>query len=342
MVPRPREMRYRGWLTVLPVVFVLLILAMAVLSSGCGKKSEPSAKDLSNKATKDTRPILSDRELSQVVVYYQTQDEHYLAPITVSFNPTREAAKTAVEKLLAGPVDSSLKPVMPGDVKLRRLYFLNSQDIIYVDLTKELLNINQKEVAEKAIKALVLTLTEYNQSQLVQIFVEGETVSEIAGVKTDEPFSRPAFINNLSSDIQKGVQVYFNDFSARYLIPVTVNMPAGATINDMPRATVLSLIAGPREGSGLTRTIWPGTRLIDMKVENGIATVNFSKEIIGYGGGTTAETSLVNSLLFTLTQFEEIERVQLLIEGEKRDYLPEGTAIGKPLSRPEQLNFLTN
>ncbi|CEP67717.1 GerMN domain [Moorella glycerini] len=323
------------------VVLVLLLLVLVMLSGGCFSKPKPATQDLPGKTAKGRRPLLYDRELSQVLVYYLTQDGAYLVPVTVTFNPTREVAKVAVEKLLAGPQVDGLKGVMPDGVKLRDVYLLDNQQTVYVDLTKELLQMKDNGQAERAIKAMVLTLTSLDNARYVQVLVEGQAVPEIGGVKLDTPLARPATINSLlKKDNQQGVQVYFNDASANFLVPVTVALPPGATGSDLPRAAILALLAGPPPDSRLVRTIWPGTRLLDLKIEHGLATVNFSREVTGYGGGSAAETALLNSLLFTLTQFPEINRVQLLIEGQKREYLPEGSAIDKPLSRPEQLNFL--
>ncbi|WP_406677358.1 GerMN domain-containing protein [Neomoorella carbonis] len=321
------------------LAFMLLVLV--VLSSGCFSNPKPADQGLPGKTAKERRPLLDDRELNQVLVYYLTQDGSYLVPVTITFTPTREVAKVAVEKLIAGPQVNGLKGVMPDGVKLRDIYILDDQQTVYVDLTKELLQLKDNGQAERAIKALVLTLTSLGNARHVQVLVEGQAVAEVGGVKLDAPLSRPATINSLlKKDNQQGVQVYFNDASASFLVPVTVALPPGATGSDLPRAAMLALLAGPPPNSGLVRTVWPGTRLLDLKIEQGLATVNLSREVTGYGGGSAAETALLNSLLFTLTQFPEIDRVQLLIEGQKREYLPEGSVIDNPLSRPEQLNFI--
>ncbi|MBC7326421.1 MAG: GerMN domain-containing protein, partial [Moorella sp. (in: Bacteria)] len=225
-----------------------------------------------------------------------TQDGTYLVPVTVTFNPTREVSKIAVEKLLAGPQADGLKGVMPEGVKLRDVYLLDNQQTIYVDLTGEFLHMQDSKQAEMAVKALALTLTNLDNIRFVQILVEGQSVPDIQGIKIDNPLSRPDHINSwLKSPDQKGVQVYFSGVNARFLVPLTVALPPGVGENDLPRAAVLALLAGPPPDSGLIRTIWPGTRLLDLKIENGLATVNFSQEVTGYGGGTTAETILLDS-----------------------------------------------
>ncbi|WP_258358959.1 GerMN domain-containing protein [Moorella sulfitireducens (nom. illeg.)] len=331
------EKRSRGWSY---TVLVILLLVLVVLNGGCFSNAKPADRNMNGKIAKERRPLLGDSELHQVLVYYLTGDGSYLVPVTVTFTPTREVAKVAVEKLLAGPRVEDLKGVMPDGVKLRDIYILDDQQTVYVDLTKELLQLQDKQQAERAINALVLTLTGLDNTRYVQVLVEGQPVSEVGGLRLDMPLTRPAIVNNLlKRENQEGVQVYFNDATVKFLVPVTVALPPGADGSNLPRAAVLALLAGPPPDSGLVRTVWPGTRLLEFKIENGLATVDFSREVIGYGGGSTAEISFLNSLLFTLTQFPEIDRVQLLIEGEKREYLPEGSVIEQPLSMPEKLNF---
>jgi germination protein M len=229
---------------------------------------------------------------------------------------------------------------MPEGVKLREVYTVNNNRTVYVDLTKEFLQIPDNAQAQTALNALVTTVTELNIEQNVQVLVEGEIVEEIAGVKIDVPLQRAAYINSLLPDENaQGVTVYFSDNEVLFLIPVTVALPSGSDENNLPRAAVEALLAGPPPDSGLVRTIWPDTKLLDFKLEYGLATVDLSKEAVGYGGGTTAEGALVNSLLHTLTRFNEVNQVQLLIDGQQREYLPEGTAIDEPLRRPEQINY---
>ncbi|HBT48144.1 MAG TPA: hypothetical protein DEA73_09780 [Peptococcaceae bacterium] len=328
--------RARGWR-----LAALLVIGLALLwSPGCGRKAtkEPSPAP---GAGKQTRPLLYDTELAQVLVYYATADGRYLVPVTISINPTREVAKTAVEKLVAGPPEDGLKATMPEGVKLREVYALTGEKTAYVDFTSDLLKIQDAHEAELALRSLVLTLTELQGIEGVRVMVEGQNIPELAGIKLEEPLKRPPAVNSLvqGKEQEAFVQVYFSDEQALHLVPVAVAAP-GSGEGDLPRAAVEALLAGPPKDSGLLATVWPGTRLLDFTVRDGVAVVDLSKEAVGYGGGSTMETLFVDSLLWTLTQYPSINKVQLLIEGEKREYLPEGTPIREPLPRPGHLNMV--
>ena len=65
-----------------------------------------------------------------------------------------------------------------------------------------------------------------------------------------------------------------------------------------------------------------GTEVRGVKIVDGLATVDFSREFqANFHGGDTQEAQTVNSVLLTLGQFPSIERVQILVEGKPIDAL---------------------
>jgi outer membrane lipoprotein-sorting protein len=98
------------------------------------------------------------------------------------------------------------------------------------------------------------------------------------------------------------------------------------------RELVEELLKGP-EDKKLSRIIPEGTRLLDLRVENGIAYADFSGEITAAGYGAETEGVLINSIVWTLTQLEEIEAVQILVEGKVVDTVGGHYSVSKPLRR---------
>jgi germination protein M len=65
-----------------------------------------------------------------------------------------------------------------------------------------------------------------------------------------------------------------------------------------------------------------GTQIRGIKLADGLATVDLSREFqTNFHGGTTEESQTVNSILETLGQFPNIDRVQILVEGKSIDAL---------------------
>ncbi|AZR73404.1 hypothetical protein BBF96_08420 [Anoxybacter fermentans] len=80
---------------------------------------------------------------------------------------------------------------------------------------------------------------------------------------------------------------------------------------------VRELIAGPTK-PGLFPTIPPEVELLNIRVKNGLCVVNFNEKLItNHWGGSTGEILTVYSIVNTLCQFPDVERVQILVEGRK-------------------------
>lgn len=81
------------------------------------------------------------------------------------------------------------------------------------------------------------------------------------------------------------------------------------------RAAILGLIQGP-QSQGLVASLADGTKLLDISLSDGICTVDFSKEFVeNHSGGSAGELVTLASIVKTLTQFDSIEQVQILVEG---------------------------
>lgn len=98
-----------------------------------------------------------------------------------------------------------------------------------------------------------------------------------------------------------------------------------------------SLLSGPNSLESKTgcRTLIPsGTKLYSAVVKNGTATLDFSTEFEINTNGVQGFLGQLMQIVYTATNFSTVQNVQILIEGEKKEYLgSEGVWIGSPLSR---------
>lgn len=135
------------------------------------------------------------------------------------------------------------------------------------------------------------------------------------------------------------VVLYFSDDQAMYLVPEDRQVegkkdepypfPAGAIVN--------ALLSGPQEND-LRPTIPPEAKLLSLEIKDKIAIVNFSEEFkTKHGGGSTGELMTIYSLVNSLTELENIEQVQILINGQKAETLAGHLTIDEPLNRDESL-----
>ena len=96
-----------------------------------------------------------------------------------------------------------------------------------------------------------------------------------------------------------------------------IPIPAADEIPEMAR----SLVEDFRNPTQIGKTypiIPPGTRLLDLKIMDGLAYLDFSREMQdNHYGGLEAEVNTIYSLVQTLTQFPQVKAVQFLIEGQQ-------------------------
>ncbi|MBS3948475.1 MAG: GerMN domain-containing protein [Dethiobacter sp.] len=126
----------------------------------------------------------------------------------------------------------------------------------------------------------------------------------------------PSVSQQLGNDTVE-ITLYFDYDEAMYLKPEKRTVKKAG--KPMAKLLVQELISGPQT-KGLSKTIPEVTRLISLEVADGVAVANFSREIkTRHPGGTAGERMTVQSIVHTLVQLPEIDKVQFLIEGEKEE-----------------------
>ena len=126
--------------------------------------------------------------------------------------------------------------------------------------------------------------------------------------------------------------VYYQD-NYGYLVPVMCSVPmedgiAKATLNMMVQSVGNDMQAA-RLG---LRTVLPENTKIDLDISGGLARIDLSREVLDMTDAA-AETNMVNAIVQTLTEFESVDRVEFLIDGQKRETLPHGTPVAGQFTR---------
>ena len=96
---------------------------------------------------------------------------------------------------------------------------------------------------------------------------------------------------------------------------------------------VTELLKGPTDPL-LKRTLPAEAKLISVQVTDGLALVNFSKEFVSkHPGGSTGEIMTILSLVNSLTCLPNIDRVQILVEGQRIDTIAGHATVSDELAR---------
>ena len=108
--------------------------------------------------------------------------------------------------------------------------------------------------------------------------------------------------------------------------------------NNSPLVTSINLLLEGPQGTevskGCKSLIPNGTKLKSASVRDGVDYLNFSEDFEFNPLGVDGYLGQLMQVVFTATEFNTVNCVQFLIEGEKKEYLgSEGVWIGSPLSR---------
>lgn len=108
--------------------------------------------------------------------------------------------------------------------------------------------------------------------------------------------------------------------------------------NDHPAQTAMELLLAGTKNVDLLSVVPNGTTLRHISIKDKIAYVDFNDKLVKNNtGGSASEILLVGAIVNTLTEFHDIQKVQILVEGKKIDTISGHLEIGEPLSRSEKI-----
>lgn len=153
----------------------------------------------------------------------------------------------------------------------------------------------------------------------------GSPTGEATGTPTTSPTQTPTQAPTIA------VAVYF----AR-----DEHIATGGRLVEGPavaRAAMEALLTGPNElerDLGMGSEIPAGTRLLGIDIANGLATVDLSGEFES-GGGSLSMTTRVAQVVYTLTQYETVDRVTIRLAGKEVDAIGGEGVPAKNLTRDD-------
>lgn len=333
---------------------LLLCLLLLLLPAGCVQDFWPQ---ISEEREEEEKVIPREEEQKKeelpegvlaLLVYFPEGSGRYLVPVTVTLPWTEGVARAALEKLIEGPSPAQemrygFVSYLPPNTKVLGLTIRDG--VARVDLNSPFLHYDPGK--EKAVLgSIIYTLLQFPSVEEVELLVEGSPVEELpGGAVVEGTFDRSWGLNlEVAEEVldfgnTSQLRLYFCSLLGGnniFYVPVTRVVESG---EDLLEQTLNELLKGPRPGSDLFSEFPEETRLLNFTVQENIVVVNFSKELLNYRGGLAGEENIKNQLLLTLTEIPTVEKVQVLVEGEKVT-LGYGTSFHDPLPRPRMLNLL--
>ncbi|MGH2739595.1 MAG: GerMN domain-containing protein [Actinomycetota bacterium] len=109
-----------------------------------------------------------------------------------------------------------------------------------------------------------------------------------------------------------------------WLAPERHEVPDQAGIG---RAALQELIAGDAQDQDHFTPLPPDTEILDLTIEDGLATVDWSADVLEASVGAEGESLGIQSVVWTLTEFPTVDQVQFTVEGKSEGEASNGRVI---------------
>lgn len=139
----------------------------------------------------------------------------------------------------------------------------------------------------------------------------------------------------LYSEPRRPVTVYYQDAEC-FLVPMTrwIQPQPGIARANVSLTIDSALTREEVAYYGVFPVIPQNTDILGIDVRDGVATIDFSRHLLDYDNAM-AERNIIASIVYTLTGFDTIDRVRILINGYPQGVLKYGTDLTYDLGRED-------
>ena len=240
-----------------------------------------------------------------------------------------------LQQLIDGPKDTeNHKRAINENTKILSV-LTDDNNTTTVNFSKEFESANSSQTLLAAY-TVAKTLTQLSDTQQVVVQVEGKEIRNNSG-EPEGPIANEDIVvgTGAGEERELSVVLYFYNQDASYLEKETRRVRASSN-ETLEKYVVEGLIAGPKD-SKLSATLNKDSKLVSIQTKDGICFVNFTGDFVSQNTGSSAqEAGAIYSIVNSLTELDEVNRVQFLIDGKKTDSFG-SFAFNEPFERDESL-----
>ena len=285
-------------------------------------------------ACKNTADPVSTEKMKVNLYFPNGNGEINTEQRDISYTNQEDLVNKTIQELLKGPSNPSNRRIIPKDTTLLDAAYEN--DVLVVNFSKQyndMTSVNEL----LARYTIVNTLCGLPDTSLVRIQVEGKDILSPDQTPVG-PLRKEDVILSSTTPLKKytNLKLYFAEAQAQYLVPEERDVVANES-EALEKTVLTELMNGPKDTQTHFPTIPAEAKLLSVEVKDGVCFVNFSKEFITkHSGGSTGEAMTIYSVVNSLTELPNIEKVQFLIDGQKVDTFI-NLIFNEPFSRDESL-----
>ena len=287
----------------------MLYVFLIIVLTGCG----------GNKGNESDNTIIESSDKTTTIMLRNIKKDSWISrDVNISSVSVQDMVKE-IYSLLQNGIENDVETVstVPSNISLLEVKIEDSN--LTIDLSKEY---SALDTAEENIcrVSLISSLIELDDIDKVEIYVEGIPLKGSDGkaiglIGKDQLVFDDPENNNITT---RKVLLYFSDVEGMGLVPKEVEVQVDP--NEPLEKTVLNLLINIPLNKTEVRTIPSETKVISTSISEGVCYVDFSKEFqTKHQGGSTGEFFTIYSIVNTLTELPDINKVQFLIEGEKEE-----------------------
>jgi spore germination protein GerM len=277
--------------------------------------------------------------MTRMTLWFADTDVMFLVPVTRTVSLTKTPIRDTLTELFRGPAAGSGLLGASAELGLRDLN-LRADGTLRIDLPATVVQATAgwgSSISMLAMESILHTMGEYPMVKQVEFLVGGKTVQTLFhGLAAAGPIAVPATASGESR-----LTLYYALLAGTraYLVPDQVEVARADTVTLVKKA-LEHLKQGKKVGNYQLYPTLPGNAtVLGVDLSGKTVMVNFSGEFAELFTQDMARQALVlDSLLYTLTAFPEVEQVQILIEGRKVQQMIGNRNLGEPLRRPLWIN----
>lgn len=309
------------------LIFLIILLGVTIVSckgKGGFKKLFSKEEELEIIRSDDLDFEIAEEDGMRKTILYFKDKQGLLVPLMKKIPWEEGIARSALRNMIDSPelresiITTGLAPIIPAGTEIKGMTIDEDIGLCKVDFSKEVLNYETEKDEENLINGIVYTLTEFQAIDQVQFLVDGEIVPVMKyGTNLSNPIKRENINLVIDGDDERSkVVVYYKGINFEedyeYFVPVTI--PTLAPVPNIYTALEL-LFDGPPMELGLSSCIPQGTSFHGVDVKEGIAYIDISFDYGSIPEDSQIFNDMIKNIGLTLSEFDEVEKVELLIDG---------------------------
>lgn len=236
-------------------------------------------------------------------------EEAMIVPETRELLGMQDDLDKILQAYLQGPLSDTMQSPFPRDTTIVEWKMIHSS--LHLNFSKQLAQLSGVDLS-LACACVAKTCMELTDAQTVRIRADGALLNGSTYIVMHK--SNLLLADDSLDQLRTELTLYYTDSQRRYLLVHT------QAVNLADQEDIASYLVGqllnPPEAKGLVSPLPEGTRLLSCRISDGLCTLDLSQEFEqnAFSQSFAQRTTLL-SLVNTLTQLEDVQRVEFYLEG---------------------------